>query len=107
VPKWCPKRLSPAALRIYGFKDENAHYMYFVFGGIHAHRYAVRCTGTTYQNANSILKDGIPEGLCLADGEVLELDDGIRPVYLCMKNGKLEVTDFDKERIYKDECSLQ
>ena len=95
APKWCPKRLNPAALRIYGFKDENAQHMYDVFGGIYAHRYAVRYTGTTYQNANSILKDEIPNGLRLEEGEVLEIDDGLLPIFFSMCCGQLQTTYFN------------
>jgi len=68
--------------------------MYDVFGGIHAHRYVVRYTGTTYQSANSILKDGLPEGLCLAEGEVLEIDDGLLPIFFSMCCGQLQITYF-------------
>jgi len=68
--------------------------MYDVFSGIFAHRYAVRYTGTTYQNANSILNDGIPEDLRLAEGEVLEIDDGLRPIFFSMCCGQLQITYF-------------
>ena len=103
VPKWCPKRIEPAALRIYGFKNLSAQYMYAEFGLILEHRYIVRYTGTAFQSANAILKDGMPQDQWLADGEVLELDDGIRPVFLCKEGGKLQVTNFDKGRIQKNE----
>ena len=101
VPQWCPKRLVPTVLRIYGFKDANAQHVYDVLGGIYAHRYAVRYTGTTRQNANSILKDGISEDLRIAEGEVLEIDDGILPIFAQMTGGCLQVTYFAKERIQK------
>ena len=97
VPQWCPKRIVPTALRIYGFKDANAWYMYATFGSILASRYIVRYSGTTNQISNAILKDETLCGQRLSEGEVLELDDGIRPVFLCKMNGKLQITYFRKD----------
>jgi len=99
VPKWCPKLLQPAALRIYTFKNNIAWHIYCTVGGIFAYRYTVRYTGTTTECANDILTKGVPSGQWLSDGEVLELDDGIRPIFFYEKDGHLHVTDFDKHQV--------
>lgn len=99
VPSWCPKRLQPAALRIYSFKSDIARYLYNEVGGILASRYILRYAGTTTQSANEILAKGVPEGQHLSEGEVLELDDGIRPIFFYRKNKRLHVTAFDKNRV--------
>jgi len=100
VPKWCPKRIQPAILRIYTFKNAQAEHLYNQMGGIFAFRYALRYTGTTNQPADLILEKGIPESHSISEGEVVEFDDGIQSVFFCMESGELRtITLFDKEMI--------
>jgi len=99
VPKWCPKRLQPAVLRIYTFKSDLAFRLYKDVGYIPECFYIVRYASSINQSANDILTKGEPEGQYLMDGEVIELDDGIRPIFFIMKNSKLHITSFDKKNI--------
>ena len=88
VPAWCPKRNSPPIVRVYGFKDENSHIMYIVFEKDSQcpspHKYKVRHEGKTNITASDLLEDIYPriEGTTIRYGEVIEIDDGIKPVFL-------------------------
>ena len=98
APKWCPKRLSPMICRIYGFADERCKYMELLsianfnprepyIYPMESH-YKLRREMPIHMNAKQffqaaqgetseeLLSDG---GLSL--GEVIEIDDGLRPYY--------------------------
>ena len=98
APKWCPKRISPPVCRIHGFKDERSAFMdslwraeyrtgqmkavspaafHYVF------RTEIRLGMTARQffeeSQENPLSDILLEEVC--DGEIIEIDDGLRPYY--------------------------
>ena len=98
APKWCPKRIAPPACRIYGFKDERSAYMDSLWreeyktGQMKAvspaafhykPRTEIRLGMTARQfydaSQEDPLHDVLPEEVC--DGEIIEIDDGLRPYY--------------------------
>ena len=99
APKWCPRRISPPVCRIYGFADEQSRAMdifprnrfdrkrdqYIYLSPSH---YKLRLETTLGINAktfferskHSDLDDFLVE-TDLSLGEVVEIDDGLRPYY--------------------------
>lgn len=98
VPKWCPRRLSPKVCRIYGFADERSEFMEQLsvsnFDPNEPYIYPIESHYTLrreipismtakqfFQAAKSeTLEDILPDS-DLALGEVIEIDDGLRPYY--------------------------
>ena len=103
-PAWCPRRLAKPRCRIYGFKDEFQEYMdretrqqfdpegnpyYFPM----ASRYQLTCEfplGMTapsfYREAKEKYIGGILDGHLAGDGEIVEIDDGLRPYFFYVYN---------------------
>ena len=98
APKWCPRRIAPPACRIYGFKDERSAFMDFLRREEYkagrketvsptAFHYAFRkeiwlgMTARQFfeESQENPLRDILPEEVC--DGEIIEIDDGLRPYY--------------------------
>ena len=98
APKWCPRRVDPPICRIYGFKDERSAYMDSLWredyrsGRMNAvspaaFRYAFRTeirlgmTARQFFEASQEepLRGVLPEEI--RDGEIIEIDDGLRPYY--------------------------
>lgn len=98
APKWCPRRIVPPACRIYGFKDERSAYMDSLWreeyktGQMKAvspaafhykPRTEIRLGMTARQfydaSQEDPLHDVLPEEVC--DGEIIEIDDGLRSYY--------------------------
>lgn len=98
APKWCPRRISPPACRVYGFADECAEYMELLWrmeyevgrskvlspSPGHYRFRAELALGMTAKQffdstqeepLNGILKEKVD------DGEIIEIDDGLQPYY--------------------------
>lgn len=98
APKWCPKRLPVSVCRIYGFADEMSREMETTFLFMHreqkggylpsAPHYKLRAEIPLGMNAKAFyqatheqaLEDILP-GQQVEYGEVLEIDDGLKPYY--------------------------
>ena len=98
VPRWCPKRLSPTICRIYGFAGAHCEYMEMLsiadfnpnepyIYPIESH-YKLRRELPISMNAKQFFQAAQSESLeeLLSDddlslGEVIEIDDGLRPYY--------------------------
>ncbi len=92
-PKWCPKRLSPTVCRIYGFADRKSELMEFMLrnklGYIHPspHHYKLRLEiplGMTAKDffaetEKEYLENILPPQVQVTAGEIIEIDDGLRP----------------------------
>lgn len=100
APSWCPRRLKPRALRVYGFLDERSRWMeqdrlpgpgqrapdYLNPSAFH---YRLRLETSTALTANQFYRQYARGGdiLSLLEdlevGEVIEIDDGLQPYYFC------------------------
>jgi hypothetical protein len=100
-PKWCPKRISPRICRIYRLGSEEQALMEadsrqrydpqtLDWYPLIAHRYAPTprlefpismSPKEFYEQAQRDLVDSVLEGVCLEYGDVIEIDDGLRPYY--------------------------
>ncbi len=110
VPRWCPKRLSPKICRVYRLRGENERFMeqirqaellppkqesYSVFW----HRYEPKpryeapislTAKQFYEQANQEGADSILEHFETEYGDVIEIDDGLRPYFFyCFDFAKL------------------
>ncbi len=93
VPSWCPIKKTPAELRVYCYKDENSEWMRLLLHaqGIQEHpsgyQYAVCYTGHTALSASEFLELTQQKllheilGFHVHIGEIIEIDDGIKPYY--------------------------
>ena len=98
APKWCPRRISPPVCRIHGFKDERSAHMDSLWreeyraGRMEAvspsafhygPKREVRLGMTAGQFFETLHEDPLrrilPEEV--HDGEIIEIDDGLRPWY--------------------------
>lgn len=98
TPRWCPRRLSPPACRIYGFKDECSEYMELMrrmdfelerskIISPSAGHYKLRTElslGMTAKRFYDVtqeepLRDILPAEV--HNGEIIEIDDGLQPYY--------------------------
>ena len=99
APKWCPRRVWPPVYRIYGFVDEQSCEMdiptrnrfdpkrdQYVF--VFESRYKLRLETTLPMKAGEFVetvKHGDADDLMMATdlqlGEVIEIDDGLKPYY--------------------------
>ncbi len=117
VPNWCPKRKTPCELRLYSFKNTNAWFL-------HTHlcsqqgktlqpsgsRYALKVETHTdltpcefwkrcnYEPCEELL------GLAPRMYEVLEIDDGLKPVFFYMtEKGLVVERSFDAAKARKND----
>ena len=100
VPKWCPKLKKPAAIRVYGFKNEDARTNWVFFtvpydngkgkndvAVPHTTRYKLDFEGTIGMYAKEFYDEANAEPIeTLIDfkikaGNVIEIDDGIKPYF--------------------------
>ena len=98
IPRWCPKRLSPKVCRIYSFADECSEYMellsiakfnpdepyIYPLGSHYTLRREMSISMTAkqfFQATQSKPLEDILSDSDLALGEVIEIDDGLRPYY--------------------------
>ena len=103
APKWCPRRISPPACRVYGFADEYAEYMDLILRmeyeagrskvlspspshyrlraelalGMTAKRFF---DATQEESLDSILPEKVD------NGEIIEIDDGLQAYYFYVLN---------------------
>ena len=103
APKWCPRRISPPICRIYGFKDERSEYMEGLFrrdydkdkyASPSPQHYAPRqeiSLGLTAKRfydevQNHPLHEVLPPDADVKDGEIIEIDDGLKPYYFYVQS---------------------
>lgn len=98
APKWCPRRISPPACRVHGFKDRQSEYMdrlwrtEYLSGRVKAispasFHYVPRAViplGMTAKQFFDAAQEGplddiLPEKV--GNGEIIEIDDGLQPHY--------------------------
>ena len=117
VPKWCPKQISPPILRVYGQRDGVLHYLPAIGRSNKpalpsAEGYALRFEGRAvntgrdfyiimhnrekdhYVDAPEITEElGAPVGRY----DVIEFDDGVKPMYYWCDYRRLRQIVFDRE----------
>lgn len=112
VPQWCPRRKNPCGLRIYTLKNEDEWLLHHMLsqGMGHAaspagHRYALRFEGTTQLSPCEFWRRCELEpaadllSLQIELYEVLEIDDGLEPVYFYRtESGLVLERSFDRAR---------
>lgn len=116
VPSWCPRRKTPAELRVYCYKDIMTCHLNYLFeqeGGKNspiACEYAMRYECKTELTAKGFYD--LSQQLWPSDilkfrvytNEVVEIDDGLKPYYFCIREGSIEVLfSFDRERAWKNQ----
>lgn len=110
-PSWCPRLKSPAEYRVYAYKNIDAwyfhHYMrakglFDIPGG---NEFAVRAEGHTTLSARDFWEEVKFEspskvlGIPVHDGEVIEVDDGLRPYFFHYEDWIVKVlTYFQSEK---------
>ena len=109
IPSWCPKRIFPHIVRVYGFKDfldemlfmdlarEMKNYIPSEFS------YILRDTGKTELSAAEYYEAGVfQEGLTPLTYEIVEIDDGVKSAFFFRTGDKLRYLPFfDKAKIYR------
>ena len=97
APKWCPRRLNPPALRIYGFASENSRQMELEFSAVprdpmpqYMHpmpfHYKLRLERRYFITARQFYESAsksdslleLAQEVGLEYGEVIEIDNGLR-----------------------------
>ena len=103
APKWCPRRISPPICRIWGFKDEKSEFIERLFQRDYGREkyaspspqhYAPRkeiSLGLTAKRfydevQNYPLREVFPPDADVKDGEIIEIDDGLKPYYFYVQN---------------------
>lgn len=116
VPSWCPKRKSPCELRIYGFKNTDEWMMhdslcYHLGKDIppEGRRYAVlydlhtELTPRAFSERCNEEPDARTLGVAVHRHYVVEIDDGIKPVFFYKtENGYELLALFDAETAKKN-----
>ncbi len=109
-PSWCPRKKDPVEYRIYAFKDSSAWFLHYCLQtrGIDeapsGFAYALRAEGYVDCSASGFLSEterrtpsdvlGVP--VCC--GEVIEIDDGLKPYFFqASENGVSVVPFFNAE----------
>lgn len=119
-PKWCPRLISPPVCRVYGFADEKSEFLEWRLNrkdykpGAHISpsesRYRLRCEAdlrmTAKQLYDAMQRESVENifsdaGMELEYGEVIEIDDGLKPYYFYYLNyGELiPLCFFDRSRV--------
>lgn len=105
-PEWCPKRKDPCELRVYGFINEDERAMHSFYcdhfsDAPESRRYGVRYEGTTpltpqkfWGQYSSGVDVSLPHEVALY--EVLEIDDGIKPVYFYRSTNGFRIESYFK-----------
>lgn len=103
APKWCPKRISPPICRIWGFRNERSEFMERLFHKDYgkdkyalpsAQHYAPRKEITLGLTAKSFydevqnypLHEVLPPDTNVSDGEIIEIDDGLKPYFFYVQS---------------------
>lgn len=116
VPEWCPRRKTPCELRLYGFKDENTETLHHLLcAGMESistppgYRYALKHEARTELNPSEFWSrcdmEPYSELLGFEVGlyEVLEIDDGLKPVFFYKTDkGFVVEISFDAETARKN-----
>ena len=92
-PKWCPRRKSPCEVRVYGFVSDDERDMHYFFARLRGERspsensYGLRCQTTTTLSPKAFWRELLAGktakellALDVALYEIVEIDDGIKPV---------------------------
>ena len=123
APKWCPRRLSPSVCRVYGFANEYSRTLDMItrehfdskrdrYISVSEWRYLLRFETTTSANAKAFFEavqcgdmDDLLEKADIQPGEVIEIDDGLKPYcFYCMSWSRMvPVFSFDRSRVQKGE----
>lgn len=110
-PSWCPKLKAPAEYRVYAYKDTNTWYLRQfsrMMGGTYSpidFDYAVRADGHTELTACNFLENTESQspsdvlGVCVQEGEVVEIDDGLKPYFFHTTDSGVEVLGFFRRDI--------
>lgn len=110
-PKWCPRRISPPVCRVYGFANEESEYTDWLmnrrqYDSTHephisasAFRYKLRLELAPNLTAKQFFEAAQLEGVHralpdanAAPGEVIEIDDGLKPYYFYCLNSYTAVS---------------
>ena len=117
VPSWCPKRKAPCELRVYGFKNLDEAYMHHSLSLSLGHaivpearRYAVKYETTTnltpadfWEECYYGKSDDELVGEYVRQYNIVEVDDGIKPVCFYKVDGEYEILHiFDTEKARKN-----
>ncbi len=122
APKWCPKRLPVSICRVYGFADEMSREIESAFILLHRQRqspyspsafhYKLRAEIPVGMSAKAFyeatqeraLEDLLP-GQNVEYGEVLEIDDGLKPYFFVRTNSMtiLPIPFFAVDMVKKSE----
>lgn len=121
VPQWCPKRLKPRRLRVYGFQDaemwllherlcrelgrelspEGRHY-------VMEHEADTALTAKEFLARSSVESDAeLLDGVTLSQYQVLEIDDGLQPAFFYKtENGYRYEPFFNAEAAMRNQSSM-
>lgn len=115
IPTWCPRRKSPAELRIYCYKDSNTWYLHHLMEsrGIQSSpsgfEYAVRYEGTVESTAREFYEQLQQKlvsdilGFHVGTNEIIEIDDGLVPYYFHISDyGANVLTYFNRDTARKN-----
>jgi len=129
-PKWCPRRISPTVCRIYGFADQDAEIMNWltnresksddvrkqdayisVLPSHYKLRIEVSLGMTAKQFYDAVQSEPIDEVFSDTDvgyGEIIEIDDGLKPYFFYYVNSSLVIPlpCFDRSRTKKADPSV-
>lgn len=115
IPSWCPRHKSPAEIRVYCLKDINAWYLNSLFERDNhrcspsGYEYAVRHECVTELTAKSFYESTQQNlihdilGFDVQTNEVIEIDDGLRPYFFCVREFGVEIVAyFDRDMARKN-----
>lgn len=121
-PKWCPRRISPPVCRVYGFASEESKCTDWLVNRkdydawnephilVSAYRYRLRLELAPNMTAKQFFEAAQLEGVHrvlpdanAAPGEVIEIDDGLKPYYFYCVDSYTAVPlfSFDRLRVQK------
>ena len=119
-PKWCPRLISPPVCRVYGFVDEKNEFLEWclnrrdykpgAYTSPSEHRYKLRCEAdlrlTAKQLYDAMQRESVGSifsdtGIELEYGEVIEIDDGLKPYYFYYLNYDrlIPLCSFDRSQV--------
>lgn len=119
-PKWCPRRISPPVCRVYGFVSEESEFTDWLMNRNQydsgnepcisptASRYKLRLETAPNMTARQFFEVARLEGVhrilpeaSVAPGEVIEIDDGLKPYYFyCVDSSTVvPLSCFDRSRV--------
>ncbi len=101
VPVWCPKKIFPRIVRVYGFKDFLNEMLCIKLSeemGSYiptAHNYRLRTSGTTDLSASEYYEAGIfQDSLTPLPRELVEIDDGVSSAFFFRDGDSLKYLPF-------------